>query len=387
MGAGPAGLLAAARVAERGFSVQVFEEHEAVGEPSHCTGLISVEGLERLGLRPDGSFLQNTVYGGRIYAPNGECIEVANRRPRAYVVDRAALDRHLAERATDSGAELVLGRRVDEIRYTGEAASLRLGAHTVDPRVIVDAEGPGARLLQAAGHDAGQKGLINGFNVELDGVDLDQGLVELWFGKRLAHGFFAWVVPTGGGSARCGLASRGGSLEALYSFVEKRFGVESPLRVRAGRVCTGGPVRRTVYGNLLLVGDAAGQVKPTTGGGVVLGGLCAGIAGDVASEYLGGEARDLAQYEKLWRKIYGFELGAMLTLRRLLNRLSDGRLNRAIEAFREEGLQDKAQRLLEAGDVDMQAGVIKEALTDPAILGALVRSLGRVALGELLSLF
>lgn len=386
VGAGPAGLLAATRIAEHGFSVQVFEEHTTIGEPSHCAGLISVEGLRRLGPRSDPSFHQNTVYGGRIYAPNGECIEVVDSRPRAYVLDRAAFDRHLAERATDKGAELILGQRVEALKL-GEAASLQLGAHTVDPGVIIDAEGPGARLLQAAGHSTGQRGVISGFNVELEGVDLDRSIVELWFGKRHAQGFFTWVIPTDDDSARCGLASRSGGLEALKGFVEKRFGIETPLKIKAGRVCTGGPVRRTVYGKLLLVGDAAGQVKPTTGGGVVLGGLCAGIAGDVASEYISGETRDLTQYEKRWRKEYGFELRAMLALRRLLNRLSDEQLNRALESFREEDLQFKAQRLLEMGDMDMQSGVIREALTDPALLGALARSLGRLALGELLSLF
>jgi len=386
VGAGPAGLLAAIRIAERGFSVQVFEEHQTIGEPCHCAGLVSVEGLGRLGLRPDPSFHQNTVYGGRIYAPSGEYIEVVSSRPRAYVVDRAAFDRHLAERATDKGVEISFGRRVEALKL-GEAASLRLGAHIVEPRVVIDAEGPGARLLQAAGQSTGQRGVIGGFNVELEGVDLDCGFVELWFGKRLAQGFFAWVIPTGDGSARCGLASRGGGLEALKGFVERRFGIEMPQNVMAGRVCTGGPVRRTVYSKVLLVGDAAGQVKPTTGGGVVLGGLCAGIAGDVASEYISGEARDLAQYEKRWREEYGSELRAMLALRRLLNKLSDERLNRAFKAFREEDLQSKANHLLEKGDMDMQAGVIREALTDQSILRALVRSLGRMALGELLSLF
>jgi hypothetical protein len=76
----------------------------------------------------------------------------------------------------------------------------------------------------------------------------------------------------------------------------------------------------------------------------------------------------------------------MLALRGLMNGLGDERLNRVLHAFKEEGLQAKAQSLLERGDIDMQAGVIREALTDPAILAALVRSLGRVALGELLSL-
>ena len=387
VGAGPAGLLAATRIAGKGFSVQVYEEHSTVGKPCHCAGLISVEGLERLGLRPDSSFHQNTVHGGRIFAPNGELIEVVGSRPRAYVVDRAAFDKHLAERAANKGVELLLGQRVEELEITRVSASLSSGGKKVTPRVIVDAEGPGAKLLCDAGYDTKQKGLINGFNAEVEGVELDQGLVELWFSRHLAEGFFAWVIPTGSCSARCGLASRSNGLEALKGFVEKRFGIRSPLKIKAGRVCTGGPVKRTVYGKLIIAGDAAGQVKPTTGGGVVIGGLCAGIASDVASEYIAGDIRNLASYERRWRRLYGFELEVMLTIRRLLNRLSDDRLNRALDIFREEDLQTKSQYLLEQGDVDMQSGVIKEALKDPAILGALARILGRVALSEVTSIF
>jgi geranylgeranyl reductase family protein len=385
VGAGPAGLLAAKRVAERGFSVQVFEEHSVVGEPSHCAGLVSVEGLRRLGVEPHGSFIQGAVYGGRVYAPSGERMEIRDRNPRAYVVDRAAFDRRLCGEAADAGAEFALSERVEALEFDRGRAALRLRDGAIEPTVIIDAEGPGARLLSHAGHDTGQRGLINGFNVELTGVEVEPGIVELWFGEGLAEGFFAWVIPTGDSAARCGLASRGDGLAGLKVFVRKRFGVEAPAEVRAGRVCTGGPVKRTVYGNVLLVGDAAGQVKPTTGGGVVLGGLCACIAGDVASEHLGG-GEGLGRYDRLWRERYGAEFRSMLALRGLMNGLGDERLDRVLHAFREEGLQAKAQSLLERGDVDMQAGVIREALTDPDILACLIRSLGRVALGELLSL-
>jgi digeranylgeranylglycerophospholipid reductase len=385
VGAGPAGILAAKCVAERGFSVQVFEEHPSIGEPSHCAGLVSVEGLRRLGVEPHGSFIQGTVYGGRVYAPNGEHMEIRDRKPRAYVVDRAAFDRRLYGEAVDAGVEFTLSERVEALEFNGGRASLGLRGGIVEPTVIIDAEGPGARLLNEAGHDTGQRGLISGFNVEVEGVEVDPGIVELWFGEDLAEGFFAWVIPTGDDTARCGLASRGDGLSNLKGFLKNRFGVVPPAKVRAGRVCTGGPVQRTVYSNVLLVGDAAGQVKPTTGGGVVLGGLCACIAGDVASEHLSGEEK-LSRYDKLWREKYGSEFRSMLALRGLMNGLGDERLNRVLHAFKEEGLQAKAQSLLERGDIDMQAGVIREALTDPAMLAALVRSLGRVALGELLSL-
>jgi digeranylgeranylglycerophospholipid reductase len=386
VGAGPAGLLAATRIAERGFSVQVFEEHRAVGEPSHCAGLISVEGLRRLGLEPREEFIQGKVYGGHVYAPNGEHMELKDSRPRAYVVNRSAFDRHLAEKAVEAGVDLHVGERVEAIEFIGGSAALKLRWEKVEPKVVVDAEGPGARLLTAAGVNSGQIGLLNGFNVEVTGVEAEPGMVELWFGDETARGFFAWVIPLGGDSARCGLASADvDGLKRLRGFIERRYGDCHISKIRAGRVCVGGPIKKTVHGNLLLVGDSAGQVKATTGGGVVVGGLCAVTAGDSAADHL-QSGKPLAAYERRWRRLVGSELNAMFIVRRLMDSLRDERLDRLLRAFVDEGLQGRLQSLMERGDMDMQAGVIREALSDPAILATLLRCLGRVALSESLSL-
>ena len=131
----------------------------------------------------------------------------------------------------------------------------------------------------------------------------------------------------------------------------------------------------------------AGQVKPTTGGGVVIGGLCAQLAGEMGAKSLGENIGVLGEYEREWRRRYGSELQTMLIMRRLVNGLSDDQMNRSVHAFIEEGLEEKFTRLVEEGDMDMQAGVIKRALTDPAILAALARSLGRLVVSEFFSAF
>ncbi|MBN2335842.1 NAD(P)/FAD-dependent oxidoreductase, partial [Candidatus Bathyarchaeota archaeon] len=117
VGAGPAGILAATTVSSRGFDATVYEEHSAVGEPNHCAGLLSVEGLEKLGVEPSDDFVQNRVYGGRVYAPDGEFLEIRDRRPRAYVVDRGRFDRYLADAAADAGVEFRLGTRVERLLF------------------------------------------------------------------------------------------------------------------------------------------------------------------------------------------------------------------------------------------------------------------------------
>ncbi len=125
VGAGPAGLLAAKEIASKGFSVKILEEHNRVGVPSHCSGLISIEGLRRIGVEASEKFVQNEIVcGGRIYSPDGQCIEIRDTRPRAYVVDRAALDQHLAEKATRRWSRNCVGQTSRETHTLRRTASL-----------------------------------------------------------------------------------------------------------------------------------------------------------------------------------------------------------------------------------------------------------------------
>ena len=369
--------------------MEVFEEHERVGYPVHCAGMVSVEGIRRLGIEPDPVFHQNTVYGGKVFTSDGNCITIRDKKPRAHIIDRGKLDTYLAEVAESNGVNVNTGRRVDRIVFKdGVAKGLKLGDSEVESGIVIDAEGALGRVLSRSGISTGQVGVLNGFNVELDVEDIESDMVEVWFSQETAKGFFTWVIPINENRVRCGMAtSSNNGVTALKHFIEKRFKTEPASTIHGGLVCTGGPVNKTAYPGLLLAGDVAGQVKPTTGGGVVIGGLCAQLAGETAAKALGGDISVLGEYEREWRRKYGSELQTMLILRRLLNGLSDDQMNRAVHVFIEEGLEQKFTRLVEQGDMDMQAGVIKRALADPAIIAALARSLGRLAFSELFSAF
>jgi len=390
VGAGPAGILVATAISEKGYAARVYEEHPVIGEPNHCAGLLSVTGLAELGVEPSDEFVQNRVFGGRVYAPDGGFIEIRDRKPRAYVVDRARFDRHLAREAVDAGVEFKLSARVEGLRFIeGTCMGVRVGGDVHEPWVVVDAEGAGGRLLSRSGIETGQKGILTGYNTEIGGVDVDPELVEVWLGDEVAEGFYAWVVPIDESTVRCGLGTDGlDGIERLKGFVGRRFGVEL-RRVTSGIVCAGPPVERAAYSGLLLAGDVAGQVKATTGGGVVVGGLCAKLAGETAADALGcGDTcwGRLSEYERRWRDLYAGELKTMYKARRLMNRLSDERLNRLVSDLRETGLESVLEDLVSRGDMDMQAGVIREATRNPRLLFALLRGVGAAALGELVSL-
>jgi digeranylgeranylglycerophospholipid reductase len=387
VGAGPAGLLAAKEIASRGFSVKILEEHSRVGVPSHCAGVVSIEGLRRIGVETSEKFIQNEIVGGLIYSPDGQCIKIRDTHPRAYVVDRAALDQHLAEMAMDAGAEIALGKRVEKLMLSeGRVIGASGAGWTEEARLVVDAEGPSRRLLKYAGLINSKRAPLLGVNTDLI-CEIDPTMVEVWFGEQTAPGFFAWVIPTSDKKARVGLAAREGDpTKLLDRFVKRRFSAITHSPPRAGQVLVDGPISRTSFPGLLLVGDAAGHVKPTTGGGVVLGGLCAIEAGIIAAKALESSdfsQRSLGKYDEVWRKLYGSEFRSMQTLRNLANRISDERINRLFRIFQNTGLGDRVNDLVAEGDMDMQEEVIRRALSEPRIVKAAFGGLGRLAIDEL----
>ena len=387
IGGGPAGLLAAHEAASRGASTAVYEEHPEIGEPPHCTGLISIQGLRRLNVEA-GDYILNEVRGCRLISPSGVALEAWSSKPKAYVIDRARFDSLLAEEALSVGVSIEASRRAtrwlwDEkhiIGFVGEG-------FRVEAFVSIDAEGAGASLSTQAGLER-PGGLLGGINVDVEGVEVEDGLVELWFDSQLAQGLFAWVIPLDERRARCGLAtSRGEPYERLRRFLQKRFNGEPPhSKPWRGIVITGGPISRTYLDGLMVVGDAAGQTKPTTGGGVILGGLCAREAGRVAAEAVShgdSSSRFLSRYELAWKSMLGGEFSSMSMARRLMNRLRDRDLDELFTAVREAGLEDLLTRLIEEGDMDMQRAVIHRALRDKRLLTLAMKILGRVALSEL----
>ncbi|MBS7639230.1 MAG: NAD(P)/FAD-dependent oxidoreductase [Candidatus Bathyarchaeia archaeon] len=369
IGAGPSGLIAAREASVRGVKVVVLEEHGEIGLPCHCAGLLSIRGLDQIGAPSSGaSYIQNRFRGAHFFSPSNLSFTVERRNYVACVVDRHLLDNFLASQALESGSEIRLNSRVQSVRCDGKGWILNIGGYDrLRAKIIIDAEGASPRILGMTGlRPLKTTRLLRGLSADIKGVSLDPDYVEVHFSTRIAPGLFAWVIPLEDGeAARVGLACRGSNpYRRLIKFVKKRFerdiggGGLRPLTYRSGLVITCGPIKKTYGDGLLVVGDSAGQVKPITGGGVVFGGICASIAGKVASEAAknnrtGGSF--LKTYEDMWRARLGKEIRIALLARKIINRLSDRDLDKVFSTIiRSEIYKD----LSADGDMDHQGTTI-----------------------------
>jgi len=380
IGAGPAGLITARELARSGINATVFEEHIKVGEPNHCAGILSIEGLKRLGIKPHTDFIQQEIVGGTLYSPSGTGIRIKSNRPRAYIVNRGAFDRHLSEAASDDGAELRTGCRIENLQNHEEIVKAGL---------VIDAEGVKGIVAGGMGFPK-PSGIISGINVEVSSIELEEGMVEVWFGDKFSPGFFIWVTPSGDGTARCGLGcNTGDPWVNLKKFLDKRFKTYEAGPPARWPILTEGPIDKTYGEKILLVGDVAGQVKPTTGGGVIMGGICALESAKTAIKALESgntSAEYLKNYDDSWRAKLGKEFTTMLQARRIANRISDARMNRLFDATKKAGLEETAEKLINEGDMDMQSKIIRKALTTPSFIRVGVSAFGRVLLNEFLTI-
>jgi len=386
VGGGPCGSFAALTAAKLGAAVVVFEEHSEIGVPPHCAGLLSISGLKRASLRLSEEVIENRIKGAVFYSPSCKELVISRDAPVSYVINRKLFDKHVAELATRSGVQFRLRSRVKSLSFdshfvSGVVVKKKESDETVASRLVIDAEGCSSILLKRAGLITLDKRMVvNAIQAEVNRVDdIDLDTVEVYLGRKYAPGFFAWIIPRRDASAKVGLATkRGDPREYLRRFMKHHPVASKKLRktkvndTSLHPIPLGGMVPKAYSNGLLVVGDAASQVKPTTGGGVVFGLLCSKIAGEVASEALKendlSEA-SLSRYQNRCRDLIGSELAMMRRVRRLLNRLSDEKVDKAIELCR----RLEVNRLLEeSGDMDYQGQSLMRILRHPTALIAAV---------------
>ncbi len=344
IGAGPAGSITARRLADAGHDVVVLEEHEAIGAPVHCTGLLGFDAFTEFDLPRD--LILGRAGAARLWGAAGQSVVVHSDRVEAAVIDRGRLDLMLGLRARQAGAEVLTGCRAETIRVGPRSVSVtgRGLSDPIEARVCVLACGASYRFHRELGLGL-PKVFLQSAQLETPYPDVPQ--IEVKFGHAIAPGGFAWLVPLRRNDvpyARIGLMANAQSrdrFEAFVSWLSAEAGVGAPALKPNFKMLPLGPVPRTYSDRVVAVGDAAGLVKPTTGGGIYYGLVSGTLAARVLDNALTRDrlgARELRRYETNWQRQLGQEIRIGLAFRRIAEQLSDESIDDLIELARVNGV-------------------------------------------------
>jgi geranylgeranyl reductase family protein len=341
-------LYAAERLSRRGISTLVCEEHGTIGDPVHCTGVLATESFDMLGLPREATL--NALTTARFVSPAGIAISYSTPSPLAAVIDRGVFDRALATRAQAAGAEFRMGTRVSVVETGPAAVRAQVGDEWVSARLLILACGANYAFQRRVGLGL-PRHYLHSAQRELPARN--SGDVELHFGRDVAPDGFAWAVPVvrpSGIGVRVGVMTSSDPLGGYHRMIDRiadRWGIEDRAQPPRQKILPLGAIDRTYADRTLVVGDAAGLVKPTTGGGIHYSIWSAALAADVAVDALAADRLDaaaLASYERQWRDRLGEEFAEQRSLRDLVTRLSDQEIDTLFDLARTDGIMPIVRR-------------------------------------------
>ena len=337
VGGGPAGCITGEYI--KHGKVLIIEEHQEIGAPLQCAGLISKKGVEELG-NPKGCV--NKVRGAHIYSKNNH-ITVGNEEIRACVFERKVMDKDIAIRSSKNKNVHFLLKAHGKLLINDNLKTKKLNLsflknnskndnndnnknlyglsikhlgneYKVFPKIIIGADGAKSYLGKSANISA-KREILSGAQLEMVNVaNIDDDFVYVFYDKKYCKDFFMWIIPMGKDRARVGLCDSGNTYSKLLNFINNHPVASEilknavPVEFSVGALPIG--YSKSVKNNLMLVGDSAGQVKPLSGGGLYYGAKCAKICGKIVDEYLTNnyDLNYLKNYENLWKKEIGNEI-------------------------------------------------------------------------------
>jgi len=313
-GGSVAGLLCAREIAAKNYKVLVIEEDYEIGTPEHCGGVVSIPAMDDLGVIPMRATLDNKIRSATVVAPSGKSFTLDARPQQVIVLDRREFDKQIAHQAQVNGAEIRVKSSLREITKEG----VRTSDGEIKCKIVVDARGVSSLIHKD------RTGTLQSAQYEVFADWIDKERIEVHLDQEKYPGFFAWVIPTRRDEAKIGVAGRGiNPALAIEEFLKKK-GKYSTIRKIFAPIWIKGPIKEFVTGNVITIGDAAGQAKPTTAGGIYSSGLGGIFAGRSISKFLeSGKESSLSEYQKKWTGKFGKEFEHMLLARSLLERLDN----------------------------------------------------------------
>jgi geranylgeranyl reductase family protein len=375
IGAGVAGSLTGGQLAKSGYKVLLLEEHREVGRPVQCAGLVTPR-ISQLIPELDVGCILNKVHGAKIYSPSGKELIVDAGDTKALVVDRLRFDQSLAGAAVKAGAELFLGAKAIFAKRTNGNVKVEILRNdekiSIICKLVIGTDGVQSQVSTWFGLKR-PKTILSGFGAEMTGVDMEPGFVEIYLGKNVAPNFFSWIIPKaaqkvdGVMPARVGLVCAKSNKRAInyyralfnHPIAGPKLKRSRPIQFISGGVPIG-TVPKSYHDNVMLVGDSAGQVKATSGGGIYTSLVCAQLCAETAKlalEKHDCSAKVLKSYQKAWQNRLGKELKHGMRLHKVYMHLTDSQLEEGFKLLGDESILEIISR---KGDIDYPSKVTKE---------------------------
>ena len=371
VGGGPIGLATARAAAEHGARTTVFERNSEASSPSCCTGLVSPRTLPTLGVSDDSVLRE--IHALRVHLPSGRQIDLRSESVKAVVIDRAVLEAELLLRAAEAGADIQFSAEV--IGAEPGKLSVRSGSkiRSTTASVIVGADGPRSKVATWLSLEQ-PRSFVSATQVELEAIPTCADQVQVFVGNDVAPGFIGWSVPAQDGIIRVGLGAVAPHAPAslLNRLLAEHYPHARILTRSAGWIPLA-PVAQPATRDALLVGDAAGHVKPLSGGGLYTGGLCARIAGETAAHSSGAESSTpelITIYPKRCLEAIGKELAFGRSIRQHLSQLTDEDAEAAATALDDSQF---LQSLADYADIDHFHRLPDQLASDPYLWATILR--------------
>ena len=363
-GGSVSGLLAAREVAAKGLSVVVLEDDTEIGTPEHCGGLVSIAGIQNLGIVPSDVSIQNNIKYAKISSPS-KSFELNAEKQKVIVLDRRVFDKQIAFQAQKMGAEIRVRCSVLSISKKKEDVENDIGDDNgcyiiktsnglLACKYFVDARGVGSLIRH------NRQGILQSAQYEVYAPWIIRDTIEVKFDRDKYPGFFAWIIPIGSERGKVGVAGKSiNAANVLKSYMDSKGGAYSVVRKVYAPIWIMGPMEHFVSGRNIIIGDAAGQTKPTTAGGIYscgMGGILAGRAIAIAKQK--NDDNLLHDYEKKWFSIFKSEFEKMLIIRKILERLD----NKAIDELFSTLSEGEMELVSKMSDFDFHSTAISRIL-------------------------
>ncbi len=355
VGAGPAGLMAARKIARKGFSALILEKERDLGTRA-CAEAVSSSAFETAEIPPSSSLISNTIHGAYVFPPDESKMVKISGEYRGYILNKPLFLYALASEAASAGSEIQMRSEVKGINIEGGVAKSlvyeRKGElRTVGFRYLVGADGVGSVVARSCGFDLGGYEIIPTIQYVMVNCRIpERNMIRVYLGNEVAPLGYVWVFSKNEYMANVGIGVRGKPakpyLDRFIAGHPEFFGNAKVIKEGGGGVPVGGQIRELVKGNVVLCGDAAGQVIPITGGGIRSSMAAGSIAGEVVAQAIeAGDPSVLRDYSVRYSEPWGSRISKSLKVLRVIETLPDDDLNTLGDLLSGEDIIDLANGL------------------------------------------